>query len=135
MRNQWSTSWISSKQPRKQRKYRFNAPLHVRRKFVSAHLSEALRKRFNRRAVPLRKGDEVQVMVGDKKGLKGIVERIDLKKCKIYVENIKVKKVNGTEILMPLEPSNLLIVNLVLEDKFRKKVLEKKMAKPSQEAK
>src|SRR3989338_6614499 len=135
MKTQWSTSWISSKQPRKQRKYRFNAPLHVRRKFVSAHLAKILRKRFNRRSVPLRKGDEVEVMRGNNKGLKGHVEIIDLKKCKVYVENIKVKKVNGTEVLKPLEPSNLLITNLVLEDKFRKKLLEKKMVKPSQEAK
>ncbi len=129
MKTQWSTSWISSKQPRKQRKYRYNAPLHVRRKFVSAHLSKVLRKRFNRRAVPLRKGDEVEVMRGNFSGQKGKVERVDLKHSKVYVENIKVKKVNGTEVLKPLEPSNLLITNLVLEDKMRKKVLEKKMIK------
>ena len=129
MKTQWSTSWVSSAQTRKQRKYRYNAPLHVRRKFVSAHLSKILRKRFNRRAVPLRKGDDVEVMRGSFRGQKGKVERIDLKNSKVYIDSIKVKKVNGTEVLKPLEPSNLLITNLVLEDKMRKKVLEKKMTK------
>lgn len=133
MKTQWSTSWVSSKQTRKQRKFRYNAPLHVRRKFVSAHLSEALRERFNRRAVPLRKGDEVEIMRGSSRGLKGKIERVDLKKSKVFVENVKVKKVNGTEVLKPLEPSNLLITNLDLEDKFRKKMLEKNM-KTSQPA-
>ena len=126
MKTQWSTSWISSKQIRKQRKFRYNAPLHVRRKFVSAHLSKSLRSRFNRRAVPLRKGDEVQVMRGEFTGVKGKVERVDLKKSKVFVENVKVKKVNGTEVMKALEPSNLLVTNLFLEDKMRKKFLEKK---------
>ena len=31
-----------SKQPRKQRKFLYNAPLHVRRKIMSAHLSKEL---------------------------------------------------------------------------------------------
>ncbi|MCW1309534.1 MAG: 60S ribosomal protein L26, partial [Candidatus Nanoarchaeia archaeon] len=35
----WSKKWKSSKKPSKQRKYRYNAPLHIRRKFLSVNLS------------------------------------------------------------------------------------------------
>ena len=33
MKSIFSKSWVSSKQPRKQRKYRYNAPDHIKKKF------------------------------------------------------------------------------------------------------
>lgn len=122
---EWSNKWISSKQPRKQRKYRYNAPLHVRQKFVSAHLSEALKSRFGKRSLPMRKGDEVKVMRGSKKGFRGKVERIDLKKSKIYIEGLNVKKVDGSEVLRAIEPSNLLLVEPKMDDKRRQMIVER----------
>ena len=64
MKKKFSTSWISSTQPRKQRKYRANAPLHTKHKFLSANLSKSLRQKYGKRSLPLRKGDEVLVMRG-----------------------------------------------------------------------
>jgi large subunit ribosomal protein L24 len=122
---EWSNAWISSKQPRKQRKYRYNAPLHVRQKFVSAHLAEALKTRFGKRSLPLRKGDEVKVMVGTKKGFRGKIERIDLKRSKIYIEGLNVKKVDGSEVLRAIEPSNLLLVEPKMDDKRRQMIVER----------
>lgn len=122
---EWSNMWVASKQPRKQRKFRHNAPLHVRHKFVSAHLSEVLRRRFGKRSLPLRKGDEVKVMRGRDRGFKGKVERIDLKKSKVYIEGLNVKKVDGSEVLKPVEPSNLLIVDPKMDDKRRQAVIER----------
>ena len=122
---EWSKKWVSSKQPRKQRKYRHKAPLHVRQKFVSAHLSEVLRGRFEKRSLPLRKGDEVKVMRGEDKGFKGKIERIDLKNSKVYVEGLNVKKVDGSEVLRPVEPSNLLITETKMEDKRRQNIIER----------
>jgi len=119
MKTKWSREWISSKQPRKQRKYRYNAPLHIRRKFVSAHLSPELRNKYGIRSIPIRKGDEVEVMRGSSKGLRGTVERVDLSKCKVYVSGITVKKADGSEVMRALEPSNLKIVNMNLDDKKR----------------
>src|SRR3989338_176397 len=46
MKNKFSTKWKESKQPRKQRKYRANAPLHLRKKFVNVNLSKELRKKY-----------------------------------------------------------------------------------------
>ncbi|MFH8080629.1 MAG: 50S ribosomal protein L24 [Candidatus Aenigmatarchaeota archaeon] len=114
----WSSKWKASKNPRKQRKYRYNAPLHVKRKFLSVHLSRELRKKYGKRAIPVRKGDEVIVLRGKYKKMTGKVSKVDIKECKVYVEGITRKKVAGTEIPVKLEPSNLMIIN-VYEDKMR----------------
>ena len=126
MKKLWSNKWVSSKQPRKQRKYRYNAPMHIRHKFVSVHLSPALRKQFKKRSVPIRKGDEIKVIDGSLKGKTGTIERVNLKKCKVYVDNLKLKKVDGSEIMRVMEPSNLMITKINLDDKMRQKALSKK---------
>jgi large subunit ribosomal protein L24 len=125
MKKLWSPEWVSSKQPRKQRKYRHNAPLHVRRRFISAHLSEVLRQRFGKRSLPLRKGDEVKVMRGKDRGFKGNIDRIDLKRGKIFIEGLNVKKVDGSEVLKAVDPSNLLITEPKMDDKRRQNVVER----------
>ena len=126
MKKEWSRKWVSSKQPRKQRKYVYNAPNHIRHKLLSAHLSKELRKQFGRRSLPLRKGDEVEVMNGTLRKTRGLVERINMKKLKVYVEGIKVKKVDGSQVSRPIQPSNLKITKLNPTDKMRVKVLERK---------
>jgi len=114
-----------SKKPRKQRKFLYNAPLHLRRKMISSHLSKELRQQYKKRSLPLRKGDEVKVMRGEFKGVVGKVVRIDKKKYKVYVDTVKKKRSIGTEYLVPLSPSNLMIVKLNLDDKYRMKMLER----------
>jgi large subunit ribosomal protein L24 len=114
-----------SKKPRKQRKFLYNAPLHLRRKMISSHLSKELRQQYKKRSLPLRKGDEVKVMRGKFKGVVGKVVRIDTKKYKVYVDTVKKKRSIGTEYLVPLSPSNLMIVKLNLDDKYRMKMLER----------
>lgn len=46
---------------RKNRKRHFTAPSHIRRKLMSSPLSKELRQKYNVRAMPIRKDDEVQV--------------------------------------------------------------------------
>ncbi|MEM5853057.1 MAG: 50S ribosomal protein L24 [Candidatus Aenigmatarchaeota archaeon] len=116
-----------SKKARKQRKFLFSAPLHVRRKMISAHLSKELREKYKRRSFPLRKGDEVEIMKGEFKGKRGKVSRVDLKKYKVYIEGITRKKTTGAEVQVPIHPSNLKIINLNLDDKKRVEALERKI--------
>jgi large subunit ribosomal protein L24 len=125
MKKKWSTSWISSIQPRKQRKFRHNAPLHARKRFVSIHLSPELRKRFSKRSIQARKGDEIKIMRGSMRGKLGTVERVDLSKSRIYIEDIKRKKVDGSEVPLGFQPSNLMITRLKLDDKRRQAVLDR----------
>ena len=115
-----------SKHPRKQRKFLYNAPLHLRRKMLASHLSKELREKYKRRSLPVRKGDEVQVMSGKLKGRTGKIARINLKKYKVYIEGVTRKRTVGTEVQVPIHPSNLKIINLNLADKRRIKILERK---------
>jgi large subunit ribosomal protein L24 len=123
---EFSINWNKSVQARKQRKYRYNAPTHIRHKLVSAHLDKALRKELKKRSLPVRKGDEIKVLVGDHRGKSGKVARVDLKRLKVFVEEIKTRKVSGQEVQVALEPSNLVITKLNLDDKKRKKFLTRK---------
>ncbi len=125
MKKEWSSKWVSSTQPRKQRKYRHNAPLHARRHFLAANLAAPLRERYGKRSMVVRKGDEVMIMRGGVKGTKGLVERVDISKEKVYLENVKVNKVDGSAVARPLSPSNLMITKLKLDDKRRQAVLER----------
>ena len=125
----FSRSWIASKQPRKQRKYRHNAPLHIRQKLVSAHLNKSLRTEYKTRSISVRKGDEVVVTSGKYKKRKSVVTRVDLKEIKIFLDGIKRKKVSGQEVDLPIDPSNIMITKLNLDDKKRRKFIERRKVK------
>ena len=129
MKRTFSLSWNASTQPRKQRKYRFHAPLHLRKKFVHATLTKELRKKYQRRAVALRTQDTVRVMRGQFKSRTGAVEEVDLKTSKVFVIGMEMVKKDGSKSRYPLDASNLQITSLHLDDKQRKKMLERKSTK------
>lgn len=129
MKQKFSTSWISSKQPRKQRKYKANAPLHIKHKFLSANLSKSLREKHGQRSLPLRKGDEVLVMRGSFKKKTAKIITIDLKQTKIALENLQRTKKDGTKVSVWFHPSSVQIQTLNLDDKKRIKSIEKKPVK------
>lgn len=134
MKQEFSTSWLGSVQPRKQRKYRHNAPLHIKAKFLSAHLSDALQEKLGRKTATIRKGDEVVVMRGTFKKKNAKVSSIDMAKGRVYLENIVVTKKDGTKVEVPIQPSNVQIITLV-EDKMRFAKSEVKAPAPKAEAK
>jgi len=123
MKQKFSTHWKGSKQPRKQRKYLANAPLHLRKEFVSINLSKELRKKVGKRNLPAKKGDKVKVCVGKFKGKTGKILTVNLKKSKIIVEEIQVKKQDGSKASVKLQPSNLQIIELA-DRKFKEKKTE-----------
>lgn len=103
---------MDSVQPRKQRKFRFTAPLHLRKKMVSLHVSKELRAKLStkKRSAPAHKGDKVKVMRGEHKGKTGKIIEVDLNNLKIYIEGVTQRTAKGTEKPAPLEPSNLLLL-------------------------
>ncbi len=129
MKQKFSNLWKASKQPRKQRKYLANAPLHTRHKFLSAHLSKELRKKHGKRNLPLRKGDEVLVMRGNFRKKRVKVASINLKKGKVTLENIQRTKKDGTKVNVYFHPSVLQIENLNLDDKERTNILNRNKIK------
>ncbi len=127
MKTKFSTQWKSSTQPRKQRKFRANAPLHIRGTFLHAHLAKDLRAKHAVRAIRVRVGDEVKAMRGMYAGRSGKVERVDTIHTRVFVTGMDQPKRDGSRRLYPIQPSNLMIVKLV-DEKRRFPVAES--AKP-----
>ena len=108
MKRKFSISWKGSKQPRKQRKYRANATLHIRHKMISSNFSKELKKRYGKRNFPIRKGDNVKIMKGEFKGKTGKIDIINFPRVGdakyTYADNVQffeshliskqVKKIN-----------------------------------------
>ena len=135
MKQKFSLSWLSSRQPRKQRKFRANAPLHLRHKFLSATLSKELRKKYGKRSIPVRKGDEVLVMRGKFAKKTAKVDSVNLTKSRVVLEGIQATKRDGTKVAFPINASNVMIKVLNLEDKKRIKAITGKEGKPVSSAK
>lgn len=112
--------------PSKQRKMLYQAPDHVRHKLFSASLSPELKASHGIRSLPLRCGDTIRIMRGDHKGFEGKITRVDRKKYRIFIEGLTREKVDGTTIFVPVHPSKVMITRLNLDDKWRKKTLERK---------
>jgi large subunit ribosomal protein L24 len=114
-----------SMKPRKQRKELYNAPLHVKRKGISAHLEENLLLKYDKRSISVIKGDTIKVMRGSFKGHEEKVAKVNVKKRNIEIEGITMSKADGNKIAKPIHASNVLITKLNLTDKWRRKKLER----------
>jgi large subunit ribosomal protein L24 len=112
--------------PSKQRKMLYQAPDHIRYKLFTAPLSPELRTSHGVKALPVRSGDTVRIKRGDHKDFEGKITRIDRGEYRVYVEGLTREKVDGTAIFIPVHPSKVMITNLNLDDKWRKKILERK---------
>jgi ribosomal protein uL24 len=108
----WSSHWQGSVKPRKQRAYAREAPLHVKRDFLSAHLSKELRGKHKTRSITVRVGDKVTVLRGQFRKKQGKVERVDVKASRVYVSGVELSKKDGSKTMYPLHASNLLITEL-----------------------
>ena len=83
----------------------------------------------------MRTGDEVMVMKGKFKKRTGKISRVDLRKIKVYIDGITRKKVDGTEVQVPIHPSKVKIINLNLEDKKRLESLTRTVKKEEKHGK
>lgn len=122
----WSASWKGSKKRRKQIKYVKNAPLHIKTGFMTAPLSKELRKKYNRRNMGVVEGDKVKIIRGQFKKTSGKVAKVNTKRQRIYVEGAELVKKDGSKTQYPIHPSNVMITEMKIEDKKRKKILDRK---------
>jgi len=125
MKSLFSTTWKSSTQPRKQRKFLANAPNHIKRKQLSVSLDKDLRKKHGRRTIEIRKNDEVKIMRGKFNKKQGKVLAVNTKYTKVQVEGIEITKKNGEKVFAWMRPSNLKIIKLDDSDKKRMKQAKK----------
>jgi len=81
---------------------------------------------------PVRTGDTVRVMRGDRKGSEGKVTKVDRRKYRILIEGITREKVDGTAIQTAIHPSKVMLTNLNLDDKWRRESLKVEVAKEAE---
>ena len=89
-----------------------------------SQLSTELRERYGKRSVRPRVGDTVRIVKGEYKDIEGKITRVDSHAGKVMVEGVTHEKTKGGTSPVPIGSSNVVITNLVLEDKIRKKKLE-----------
>jgi len=129
MEKKWSKFWKASVQTRKQRKYVYNAPLHIKHKLMGSSLSKDIRKELGIRSAPVRVGDQVKVITGQFKGKIGKVTKVSVSRMYAHIEGATIHRADGTESFYPIHPSNLVILKLDMNDKLRTSKLERAKAK------
>ena len=85
-----------TRQPRKQRTRKRNAPLHERHDQVRATLADDLREEYGQRSVRVNAGDTVEVLRGDDAGEEAEVLSVDLTDEVVHVEEVTVSVTKGT---------------------------------------
>ena len=120
--------------PSSERKKRYGAKLHQKRKYIHVHVSKELRARVKKRSVLVKKGDTVHVMRGTETGKKVKVSKVDYKKGYIYLEGISRKTMRGKEVLVPFSPSNVQLIEQgkTIDKKKEKKDEPKKVEEPAE---
>jgi large subunit ribosomal protein L24 len=93
---------------------------------MSVNLSPELREQYKRRSIPLRTGDSVKVVRGDFRDHEGKVEKIDLKNYRVMIEGASVQKPDGNKVYHAVHPSNIVIIELDLDDDERNQIIERK---------
>ncbi|NOZ81225.1 MAG: 50S ribosomal protein L24 [DPANN group archaeon] len=129
MKQTFSTKWKASTQRRKQRKYGYNAPHHLRQKCLGASLSKGLREKQGRKTLSVKAGDKVKVMRGQFKGRSGKVDHVNLKQQKVFVEKMELIKKDGNKVMIPIDPSNVQIIELSEDKRRNKKNVSAKVTK------
>ncbi len=120
---------MKTKNPGKQRKNIYSGDAHFKRKLMSAALSRELRAQYKKRSIPVRKGDEVEILVGKFRKTKGVVTKVSVGRTRLYVEGAFVKKASGAQAQVPISPSNVRITKIT-EDKYRQRMLQRKRQQP-----
>lgn len=118
---------MTSRKPKKQRKSRYTATWQRRHKYLTARLSPDLADKHGISRLPVRKGDTVYVTRGAFRDSEGDVQAVDMKKHRIHIENISIEKVDGSAIPLPINPSNVMITKLKI-DQTRQAVIDRKAA-------
>ncbi|MGM5479988.1 MAG: 50S ribosomal protein L24 [Nanobdellota archaeon] len=119
MTSTYSNKWKSSSNPRKQKKFSFNAPHHKKSKMLRAPLSKELQKKYNTRSVRVRKGDKVIVKRGQFKDKSGAVSKADMAGGKLFIDGVDFTKKDGSKVPYPINPSNVSITTLYSDDARR----------------
>ena len=116
-----------SKQPSKQRKQMYIAPLHKRRKKLTASLAPALAEIEGVKKLVVRKGDTVRILRGSFRGIEGEVSAVSYKSTKLTIEGVTFEKSDGSAQHFPVQACNCEIIKLKnMKDKRRKAIVDRR---------
>jgi len=124
---------VGNTKPSTVRKQQKNAPIHIRRRYISAPLSPNLKTQYGARTMPIIEEDTVTITKGDRKLTEGKVLRVNTKNSKVYIEGVTRTRLDGSTVQLPVRAENVMITKLKLDDDWRKKILERKGFKPKEE--
>jgi large subunit ribosomal protein L24 len=124
---------VGNTKPSTVRKQQKNAPIHIRRKYLSAPLSPSLKSQYGTRTLTVIKSDTITITKGDRKLAEGKVLRVDSKEGKLYIEGITRTRLDGSAVQIPVRAENVMITKLNLDDNRRKTILERKGFKTKEE--
>lgn len=116
-----------SQSRRKMRKAHFTASRSTIRTMMSSRLSKDLRSAYGFKAFPIHTGDTVTITTGKFKNKEGKVLSVSRKTRKITVDGCTNSKASGGSIHYPIDPSNLIIKSLFLDDPRTKSLNDKKV--------
>ena len=116
-----------------ERKIRYQSKMHKKKDFLNIHVSKDLRSKMKskKRSMLVHKGDNVKVMRGFAKGKTGKIANVDYNKSRVYVEGITKRTARGKEILVSLEPSNVMLMEAEMT-KERKELFSETKEKPAE---
>ncbi len=117
---------VGNTKPSTVRKHQANAPTHIKRKYVSAPLSPALKTQYGARTMTIVENDTVSITKGDRKMAEGKVLRVNTKDSKVYIEGVTRTRLDGSTVQIPVRAENVMITKLNLDDNRRKAILERK---------
>lgn len=112
-------AWMASKKGRKQVKFRHNAPLHIRGRFLNSRLSKDLTKKYRKRSARICQGDKVRIMSGQFRGKTGKVAKVRMLDSRLEIEGIEAIKKDGSKVPRMVHASKVMITELNTDDKKR----------------
>lgn len=114
------------KKPSTARRHRYNAPNHLKRKYLSAPLSPSLRAEHGTRSMPVVVDDTVSITKGDRTLSEGRVLRVNTAESRVYIEGVTRTRQDGSTVQIPIRAENVMITRLNLNDQWRRDILERK---------
>ena len=118
-----------TRNPSKQRNRISKATTFHKHKLMSVRLSTDLKKKYDVKKMPVRKGDTVYVTSGDFVGTEGKVSEADYKNQKLTIEGVLREKADKSKIMYPIHVSNLVIRRFGKVGEKRKAILERRAKK------
>jgi large subunit ribosomal protein L24 len=117
---------MKTKKPSTSRRKRYNAPNHIKRKYISAPLSPSLRAEHGTRTFPVIVDDTVTITKGDRKLAEGKILRVDTSTSRVYIEGVTRTRTDGSTLQIPIRAENVMITRLNMSDPRRREILERK---------